>query len=49
MLGEKAESEVIQGERKRPEESLGMKNGMGAEGPRGLVTVGWMEGRGEWV
>lgn len=49
VLGEKAESEVIQGERKRPEESPGMKNGMGAEGLRRMASVGWMVGRGEWV
>lgn len=48
-VGREAESEVIQGERKRPEESPGMKNGMGAEGLRGMATVGWMVGPGEGV
>lgn len=41
----KAENEVIQGERKRPEESPGMKNGMGAEALWGMATVsGWWDG-----
>lgn len=42
-------AKLSKGKEKRPEESLGMKNGMGAEGLRGMATVGWTVGWGEWL